>query len=66
MFSSSDEVYDVSISWNYIPLSVTDNFSVGKWTKIERNNGKLLCVKTLNPKQFTGWLKSIHMITVSQ
>ena len=46
MFSSSDEVYDVSISWNYIPLSVTDNLSVGKWTKIERNNGKLLCVKT--------------------
>ena len=27
---SSDEVYDVSISWNYILLSVTYNFGVKK------------------------------------
>ena len=42
MFSSSDEVYDVSISWNYFQLSMTDNFCLGKWAKIERNDGKLL------------------------
>ena len=42
IFSSSDEVYDVSISWNYILLTVTDNFGQGKWAKIERNDGKLL------------------------
>ena len=46
MFSSSDEVYDVSISWHYIHLRVTYNFGLGKWAKIERKNGKLLCVKT--------------------
>ena len=46
MFSSPDEVYDVSISWNYITLSVTYFFGQGKWAKIERNGGKLLCVKT--------------------
>ena len=42
----SDEVYDVSISWNYILLSVNYNFGLGKWAKSERNDGKLLCVKT--------------------
>ena len=33
-------------SWNYILLSVTYNFGLGKWAKIEKNVGKLLCVKT--------------------
>ena len=47
MFSSSDEVHDVSISWNYILLSVTYNFGSGNWAKIERNDSKPLCVKTL-------------------
>ena len=42
IFSSSDKVRDVSISWNYILLSVTDNFGLGKWAKIERNDSKLL------------------------
>ena len=42
MFSSSNEVYDVSISWNYFQLSMTDNFCLGKWAKIERNDSKLL------------------------
>ena len=44
--SSSDEVYDDSISLNYILLSVTNNFGLGKWAKIERNDCKQLCVKT--------------------
>ena len=30
IFSSSEEVCDVSISLNYILLSVTDNFGLGK------------------------------------
>ena len=47
MFSSSDEVHDVSISWNYILLSVTYNFGSGNWANIERNDSKPLCVKTL-------------------
>ena len=47
MFSSSDEVHDVSISWNYILLSVTYNFGPGEWAKIERNDSKPLCPKTL-------------------
>ena len=47
MFSSSVEVRDVSISWNCILLSVTYNFDLGKWTKIERNDSKPLRVKTL-------------------
>ena len=33
MFSNSDEVYDVSISLNYILLSVTDNFGLGNEPK---------------------------------
>ena len=37
-----DEVFDVSISWNYILLIVTGNFGLGEWAKIERNDGKLL------------------------
>ena len=45
MFSSLDEVYDVSRSWNYILLSVTNDFGSGKWAKIERNDGKLLWLK---------------------
>ena len=40
-------VYDASISWNYILFSVTYNFGMGKWVKIERNDGILLRVKTL-------------------
>ena len=44
--SSSEKVYDVSNSWNYILLCVTYNFGLGKRVKIERNDGKLLCVKT--------------------
>ena len=44
--SSSDEVYDDSINLNYILLSVTNNFGLGKWAKIERNDCKQLCVKT--------------------
>ena len=47
MLSSSDEVHNVSISWNYILLSVTYNFGWGKGAKIERNDSKPLCVKTL-------------------
>ena len=47
MFSSSVEVHDVSISLNCILLSVTYNFDLGKWTKIERNDSKPLRVKTL-------------------
>ena len=47
MFSSSDEVHDVNISWNYILLSVTYNFGLGKWAKIVRNDSKPLCVMTL-------------------
>ena len=38
------EVCDVSISSNYSLLSMTDNFSLGKWAKIERNGSKLLRV----------------------
>ena len=38
MFSSLDGVYVVSISWDYVGL--------GNWAKIERNDAKLLCVKT--------------------
>ena len=45
-FFSSDEMFYVSIGWNYILLNVTDNFGLGKWAKIERKDGKLLCVKT--------------------
>ena len=37
--SSSDEVYDVSISWIYILLSLTDNFGVGKWAKLWPSKG---------------------------
>ena len=43
-FRGSEEVCDVSISWSYILLSVADNFGLGKWVKIERNDGKLLRV----------------------
>ena len=46
MLSSSDEVYDDSISWNYVLLSVTYKFGLGKRAKIKRNDGKQLCVKT--------------------
>ena len=46
MFSSSDVVYDVSISWTYILVNVTDNFGLEKRAKIERNDGKILRVKT--------------------
>ena len=45
MFFSSDEVYDVRISYNYILLSVIYNFGLGNSAKIERNDGKLLRVK---------------------
>ena len=33
---------DVSISLNYVLLSVTDNFGLGELAKIEINDGKLL------------------------
>ena len=46
MFYFSDAVYGVNISWNYILLRVTNNFGLGKWAKIERNDGKVLRVKT--------------------
>ena len=47
MFSSSDVVYDVSISWNYILLCLNDNFRLKKnGAKIERNDGKQLRAKT--------------------
>ena len=46
MFYSSDVVLNVGIGWNYILLSVTCNFGLGKWAKIEENGGKLLRVKT--------------------
>ena len=39
MFASPDKVYSVSISWNFILLSVTYNFGLGNWAKIERNDG---------------------------
>ena len=35
MCSSLDGLYDVSISWNYILLSVTDNFGLGKWAELK-------------------------------
>ena len=38
MFFSQDVDSDVSISWSDILLSVIDNFTEGKWTKIERND----------------------------
>ena len=38
MFSSSEEVHDISINWNYILLSPSYNFGLGKWAKIERND----------------------------
>ena len=47
MLSSSDEVHDVGISWNYILLNATYNFGLGKGAKIERNDSKPLRVKTL-------------------
>ena len=47
VFSPSDEVHDVSIGWNYFLLGVTYNSGLGKWAKIERNDSKPLCVKTL-------------------
>ena len=47
MLPSSDEVHNVGISWNYILLSATYNFGLGKGAKIERNDSKPLCVKTL-------------------
>ena len=43
---SLDGLYDVSVSWNYILLSATYNSGLGKWAKIEGNDGKLLRVKT--------------------
>ena len=46
MLSFSDEVCDDSIGWNYILVSVNYNFGLGKWAKIERNDGKQLCVET--------------------
>ena len=46
MFSSSHKVHDVNNIWNYILWSVIENFGLEKWAKIERNNGKLLRVKT--------------------
>ena len=46
MLSSSDEVHDDRISLNYILLSVNCNFGLGKWAKIERNDGKQLCIQT--------------------
>ena len=36
MLSSSDVVYNVTISWNCILLSLTDDFDLGKWAKMER------------------------------
>ena len=47
LFSYSDKVRDISFSWNYIILSVTYNFGLGKWAEIERNGSISLCVKTL-------------------
>ena len=49
ILSSSDEVYDDSISLNYILLSVNCNlgWEMGhNWAKIERNDGKQLCIQT--------------------
>ena len=47
MFSFSDAVYGVNISCQYyILLRLTDNYGLGKWAKIERNDGKVLRVKT--------------------
>ena len=39
-------MFDVSISWNYIILRVTDNFGLGKYAKIEGNDGKVLRIET--------------------
>ena len=61
MFASPDKVYSVSISWNFILLSVTYNFGLGKWAKIERNDGKLLRVKSV--KQYQGRNKVYFFIT---
>ena len=38
MFSSSEEVHDISINWNYILLIPSYNFGLWKWAKIERND----------------------------
>ena len=35
IFSSSEEVCDVSIGWNYILLSATDNFGLGNEPKLK-------------------------------
>ena len=51
----SDVVYDVNISWYYILLSATDNFGLGKWAKIERNDDKLLRVKTSLVRKVSQW-----------
>ena len=50
-------MHDVSISWNYILLSVNYNFGLGNWDKIERNDGNLLGAKT--------WLVDGRVRTVS-
>ena len=56
MFSSSDEVYDVSIGWHYILLSATFNFGLGKWAKVDKNDVTLLCVKA----SLVDWAKFLH------
>ena len=57
MFSSSDEVCDVSISWNYILLSMTHKFGLWKWARIEKTTVnyfvlRKLLVMTASPTVF--------------
>ena len=58
MFSSSDEVYDVSISCNYILLS--DRLVISGW------ENELKLKVTASRYDITGRLKNIHVRTVSQ
>ena len=59
MFSSSDEVYDVSISWNYILLTATERKSEPKLKETRVNYFVLR-------HQPSGWLKSIHVRTLKR
>ena len=61
---SSGEVYADSISLNYILLSVNCNFGLGKWAKIERNDGKKLCIQiSLVDWSIYTWARSVSKTT---
>ena len=58
MFSSLDEVYDVSISLNYFLLSVTYNFGWENEPKLKET--------TVNSFGTSSQLECIHVRSVSQ